>query len=145
MSANTTIASPTRARALAVAVDIRAVEQRAHRALPAALVSHGVHRGTVPRHMLPVGMSVSPIIAPIGSRLRLRPLGRSGSLSKLSICLGSIGLQREMALASSWMRAGVSSFAHSARSVAIASRSWRISLRSLARRSACSVDSNLIS
>ena len=39
---------------------------------------------------------------------------------------------------------GLSSCPHSARNAAISSRSWRTSLRSLARRSAWTVESNLI-
>ena len=71
--------------------------------------------------------------------------GRSGRRSSASYCVASAGRSCRCRRASPWMRAGLSSVAHSARSAAMASRSRRTSPRILATRSARSVDSNLIS
>ena len=102
------------------------------------------------RRMLAVGVSVTSgfaITAPIGSA------GSGGTRSRrpLRQIVERVDLPRIERLAaarcrcaSSWMRAGLSSFAHSARSAAMASCSRRISMRSLATRCACRVDSNLI-
>ena len=70
--------------------------------------------------------------------------GRGGQTIEVVELRGLDRLQRQMAGGQPWMRAGVSSFAHSARSTAMASRSRRNSLLSLATRAACNVESNLI-
>src|SRR5262249_50151081 len=132
---------------LDAAVDVAAVQHRAHEALPAGLGSlggcvHGAHRGA---GTLPVGSGgAGASIAPIGSADGATAGGRPGSRSRLSNCVGRIGLSARWRSARPWMRPGVSSLAHSARKAAMASRSRRNSPASLPTRSACKVESNLI-
>ena len=70
--------------------------------------------------------------------------GRSGKRSSVSNCAGSIGFSDRWRCASAWMRAGLSSLPHSARSMERWYRARRrISVRIFATRSACTVEFEL--
>src|SRR4029450_3982602 len=140
------------------AVDVTAVEQRAHEATApglarglGAICCGGVHlRPLLAAGTLPVGersdVSGAAIIVPIGSGCSTGAAsgGRSGRLSSVSNCRPSTGFNGRWRRTRSWMRAGLSSLAHSARRAAVGSCSRLISMRSLTTRCACRVDSNLI-
>ena len=128
-----------RACAFSVAVDIAAVEQRAQRAPLASgfpTVAVGLSRRCIAATSLrrcaaagtlagrcPARRVVEHGADRIGRRARNAAGGRSGSRSSWSNCVPRPAAAARWRLASPWMRPGVSSFAHSARSAAMASRS----------------------
>ena len=145
------------------AVDVAAVEQRLeHPPMPAQRRRGGCglpgcgevgrlrHRGAPgdgvePARTLPVGASAAAPArsSAITSAGAASGADRSGRRSSASIWVGSMGRSLRWRCASAWMRAGLSSCAHSARRAVMRSRSRRISAPSLATRSAWSVDFEL--